>query len=610
MDTRIRNKRHYYTAKEFFHAKYGHKRRKRTVVTKSQIDAVEANPKIPTPDMKKPPLVGSEAPSTSFLVHDEHPILPMITPIIEGDNVSSERTLKSGKPSTSYYGNNEYSRDNGQSNLSDSSDASSSSNDEDNNKSEQFRCSDEDVNDWFDVRKMIFPENNKFKFDSAVTLGEVHLMILNYYIRHHLTQSALVDLLKMLNIMAGSKICAESYETFSAMFPNPYNHHRVYYCMECQSGVGNSAPNHDTVCSIPECGGKNFDFFMAISIEQQIKETMIKYQKDILDYDSMVRQELISDINNGRVVKNINYKIPDKLITLSVNTDGAAAYRWSINKPCYPIFVTINNLMIGSESYKIVVVQNCLDSVARPKLQNSTQFNGKFGCSLCLHEGKIIHGNQQRYPFKKSQCRNHDDTRRLMIEAHNTGIPINGIKGLLVFLSIPHFDISTGFPPDYMHAVLLGVVRQMWELFTASTNHSKPFYIVKKLKEVETRLLNIRVPSFQPDYAISSLHAGAIKLLDGYSIATLQQINGTRNENNRSLDLCFVSDRDLAPYIAAAPVPLVKLALHHTPLIVAIESNADHDFVIIPLLSHIITGKLIIVEFIYLFIYLFMIIVI
>lgn len=312
-------------------------------------------------------------------------------------------------------------------------------------------------------------------------------MILNYYIRHHLTQSALVDLLKMLNIMAGSKICAESYETFSAMFPNPYNHHRVYYCMECQSGVGNSAPNHDTVCSIPECGGKNFDFFMAISIEQQIKETMIKYQKDILDYESMVRQELVSDINNGRVVKNINSKIPDKLITLSVNTDGAAAYRWSINKPCYPIFVTINNLpprirfdknnlllagiwlskgepniplffkefceeviklgdgiMIGSESYKIVVVQNCLDSVARPKLQNSTQFNGKFGCSLCLHEGKIIHGNQQRYPFKKSQCRNHDDTRRLMIEAHNTGIPINGIKGLSVFLSIPHFDIITG----------------------------------------------------------------------------------------------------------------------------------------------------------------------
>lgn len=124
-------------------------------MTKSQIDAVEANPKIPTPDMEKPPLVGSEAPSTSFLVHAEHPILPMITPIIEGDNVSSERTLKSGKPSTSYYGNNEYIRDSGQSNLSDSSDASSSSNDEDNNKSEQFRCSDEDVNDWFDVRKMV-----------------------------------------------------------------------------------------------------------------------------------------------------------------------------------------------------------------------------------------------------------------------------------------------------------------------------------------------------------------------------------------------------------------------------------------------------------------------
>lgn len=46
-----------------------------------------------------------------------------------------------------------------------------------------------------------------------------------------------------------------------------------------------------------------------------------------------------------------------------------------------------------------------------------------------------------------------------------------------------------------MHAVLLGVVRQMWELFTASTNHSKPYYIGQKLKDVEQRMLRIRVPS-------------------------------------------------------------------------------------------------------------------
>lgn len=46
-----------------------------------------------------------------------------------------------------------------------------------------------------------------------------------------------------------------------------------------------------------------------------------------------------------------------------------------------------------------------------------------------------------------------------------------------------------------MHSVLLGVVRQLWELYTASSNHSKPYYIGLKLHEVEKRMVTIRTPS-------------------------------------------------------------------------------------------------------------------
>lgn len=320
-----------------------------------------------------------------------------------------------------------------------------------------------------------------------MTQGDAHLIILNYYIRHRLTQSALVDLLRMLNVLAGYKLLPESFETFVANFPNQYKHSRVYYCVECQSRVGEIVPDENEVCAIPDCGSTKFDFFMIIPIEQQIRDTIVKYQKEILDYEETVKIEAVSDISQGKIVKQISEKIPEKLITLSVNTDGAAAYRWSTNKPCYPIFVTINNLpprirfdknnlllaavwlskgepniplffkdfceeiiklgegiSIGPVKYKVVVVQNCLDSVARPKLQNSTQFNGKFGCSLCLHEGKIMLGNQVRYPLEKPRSRNHTDTRRDMIEAHHAGHSINGIKGLSVFLSIPYFDVVSG----------------------------------------------------------------------------------------------------------------------------------------------------------------------
>lgn len=51
-----------------------------------------------------------------------------------------------------------------------------------------------------------------------------------------------------------------------------------------------------------------------------------------------------------------------------------------------------------------------------------------------------------------------------------------------------------------MHAVLLGVVRQIWELCTASSNHTKPYYIGLRLKEVEQRMLSIRTPSLFSRY--------------------------------------------------------------------------------------------------------------
>lgn len=51
-----------------------------------------------------------------------------------------------------------------------------------------------------------------------------------------------------------------------------------------------------------------------------------------------------------------------------------------------------------------------------------------------------------------------------------------------------------------MHNVLLGVVKQMWELFTATSNHTKPYYVGRKLEEIEQRMIDIRPPSSFPRY--------------------------------------------------------------------------------------------------------------
>lgn len=38
--------------------------------------------------------------------------------------------------------------------------------------------------------------------------------------------------------------------------------------------------------------------------------------------------------------------------------------------------------------YKVRVVIISTDTVARPLVRNTTQFNGEYGCDFCLHPGK------------------------------------------------------------------------------------------------------------------------------------------------------------------------------------------------------------------------------
>lgn len=55
------------------------------------------------------------------------------------------------------------------------------------------------------------------------------------------------------------------------------------------------------------------------------------------------------------------------------------------------------------EQCRVVAALMMCDSVARPILQNMTQFNGQYGCSLCLHPGEQVekgNGSVRVYPYK------------------------------------------------------------------------------------------------------------------------------------------------------------------------------------------------------------------
>lgn len=366
-------------------------------------------------------------------------------------------------------------------------------------------------------------------------------MILNYYIRHNLTQEALEDLLRMMNTISGTKYLPETFQTFSSLFDaNSSSSKRIYFCTNCQYDYGASQPEPVTTC--PICGSIEKDFFLIIPIEPQLRETFEKYQSEIEKYAQVIERDKIADINRGRIACQLLQNDPGKHLTLSINTDGAAAFKSTTRKPLYPIFCVLNNLppairfqksnlivaglwlsngepspnllfkylclelrkleggiLIGDELYKVDLLQNCLDSVARCKVQCNKQFNGEYGCTLCLHPGETRSTRNGRcYPYNTAEMRDNIATRNMMNEANLTGQELYGITGKSVFTHLDKFDVIAGYPVDYMHAVNLGVIKHVLALFTGSENHKQEYYIGRQLQAINERIRSIRPPSSFP----------------------------------------------------------------------------------------------------------------
>lgn len=71
---------------------------------------------------------------------------------------------------------------------------------------------------------------------------------------------------------------------------------------------------------------------------------------------------------------------------------------------------------------------------------------------------------------------------------------MRSVKGPTCLIKIPHFDIISGMPPDHMHNIHLGVVRQMASMWLDSDNHEKPYYIGNRVNELDEQLLLIKPP--------------------------------------------------------------------------------------------------------------------
>ncbi|XP_055523057.1 uncharacterized protein LOC129717226 [Wyeomyia smithii] len=169
----------------------------------------------------------------------------------------------------------------------------------------------------------------------------------------------------------------------------------------------------------------------------------------------------------------------------------------------------------------------------------------------------------------KFQARTLEDDAYLSLKQVWTAIKLGDRKLFLCALYIP---------PDRVHEreLIVAHCRSVFSVLeTAKATDEVMVFGDFNLPRISWR--EYRDGFFFPDLDHSSIHPNAASLLDCYSSATLTQINHITNQNNRILDLCFVSAQDTAPYLCEAPAPLVKIVPHHPPLLVTINADLKRD---------------------------------
>ena len=130
---------------------------------------------------------------------------------------------------------------------------------------------------------------------------------------------------------------------------------------------------------------------------------------------------------------------------------------------------------------KRILLSAIFDAWAKSMFQNIVQFNGYYGCPDCLIERRSIvtskKGHKLIYPFNYENTCGHEKLRdhksfvsiAKQAEESKTEtrkiVPQYGLKGCSWPMVFTKFDIVQGVAIDYMHLVLIGVVKMLMKLW-------------------------------------------------------------------------------------------------------------------------------------------------
>ncbi len=285
---------------------------------------------------------------------------------------------------------------------------------------------------------------------------------------------------------------------------------------------------------------KNGAYFLVLNLSSQIKD-ILENPKNTLERKRSTNG-IISDVQSGMEYENLirSGKMSEEDVSLLWNSDGIPVFK-SSSCQLWPIQCQIieldpkerkNNICIpciwfGEKKPNMTTLltpfvdelqkleQNGIqwtdkhnqqhlskvhalvcssDSVARPQIRNTKQFNGTYGCDFCYHKG----GGSYSYIYPEPSLRCEFEHFQHAMTA-TPQQPVMGVKGPSPLMKLANFQMVNGFVPEYQHSVCLGVTRSnilmLMTLWLDSTNHDKPWYIGTKSDVIDKQLLAIQPPA-------------------------------------------------------------------------------------------------------------------
>lgn len=386
---------------------------------------------------------------------------------------------------------------------------------------------------------------------SALSVQEAILQIMNLYLKDKLSKRGLQRFITTISnfLPIDHKLPTTSYQVLSYIEslapPVPATKH--FYCEKCLGYHGESNAGH---CAI--CQDKMFGHFYIFNVSALIKFFFeCRNLADIIDSETAKRAnrnpKLLTDLKDGSVYQSLNINRGKYDVNLMLNADGIRVKKGSKNE-LWLAMVTIAELPIRLQRSFLTVVgvwyhskkpdmrvflkpfaeslqhfdqqgiewthpttrekhKSCvrlpltvLDAPARAMVQNTKLFNSRYGCNMCEiktqkstpvpnRKAVRIYHYLQNPPLRNKE-KMLEQAEKAVVEDKEH---VRGVKGPSVLSIVPSADISKCIVPEYLHSVLLGVVKQLVSLWC---NKPGPWSISNRITEIDAFLLTFKHPDF------------------------------------------------------------------------------------------------------------------